>query len=565
MRRMSVILMTLLLCLVCRRGLTAGFSIKASQVFDGTEVTVVSRYVNDKYSLCLPGTWDLTNVQITLSGRDEIRVGETVIRSGEVNDLSGCLGVRQTFYNAKGGKMAGTLTILQGSRIPALYVELSKKDLKAVQKDKENKASEGTVTYVEADGRVTYAGAIGSFGGRGNTTFKYSKKPYQLKLPEKVSFSGMGKGKTWILLANWLDLSLLRNEVMLHLSQAAGIPCAVDCTPADVYINGEYNGLYLVTQKIQVGKERVNIQNLEKATEEANPEPLDSYSRFREGSKGVPVTSGLKMLRAYSIPNDPDDITGGFILEIEKSYRFKDYVFNGFRTADGLSVTVKEPTYASVAQVTYMGQLFSDFHKAVLAEDGCSPDTGKYYADFIDLDSFACKWWMEEISKNYDYLASSQFYFKDSDKVDSRIFAGPCWDYDLCLGNMHADNFVYGSVPTRDYVAVHSTQKVNLYRALYLHDDFHALLRQLYRERIRPQLAILLGESRETGLLRSFDSYADEIAASSQMNFIRWPESLVKGYYAKSGTTNQTSVSYLREFLVQRTAYLDSVWMTDGE
>ena len=128
---------------------------------------------------------------------------------------------------------------------------------------------------------------------------------------------------------------------------------------------------------------------------------------------------------------------------------------------------------------------------------------------------------------------------------------------------MHATNFVYGASPTQDYVAVYSSKKTNLYRALYQHDDFKTLLSDIYRTRVRPALGILLGEteSRPEDTLRPFDRYAEEIDASAQMNFTRWPESLVSGYYRKSGTTHQQSADYLKSFFTRRVEYLDSVWL----
>ena len=534
------------------------FSITATAVFGKTEVSVHSRYVNEKYTLYIPGNWDLSSVYIEMTAQDRIRVGETEIVSGQMNDLTACLGKKQPFYNAKGRRMSGALTILQGSSIPSLYLDMEAKELSQVNKNKHYVISAGTVKYIEKDGNVSYDGRLSSFKGRGNSTFAYSKKPYQLKLSRKADFSGMGKGKTWLLIANWLDLSLLRNEVSMQLSRQIGMQYALDCQMADVYINGNYQGLYLITEKVQIGENRINITNLEDATNAVNKVPVENAENFKETK-----TEGLQMLRGYEIAQDPEDITGGYILEIEKSHRFSSKIANGFRTANGISVTVKEPTYASRSQVTYIGRLVSDFHKAALAEDGYSPDTGRYYADFINMDSWALKWWVEEISKNYDAMASSQFFYKDSDRVDPLLYAGPCWDYDLSMGNMYAPNFIIGTMPTRDYVAVYSTKPTNLYRALYLHEDFKALLKQMYRERVRPALAILMGET-DAGTgdsIHSFDAYAAEIEASSEMNFTRWPESTVNGYYKKSGTTHEKSLAFVKNFLQVRMEYLDSVWL----
>ena len=345
LQRMGVLWCVLLaMSCFCASAKAANFSITASTWIGETEVTVKSRFVNEKHTLYLPGNWDITQVYLEIAGQSSIRVGDTVLTSGQENDLSTCLGLKQRYYNARGRQMSGTLYILHGSEMPSIHFTVDSKQLSQVNKSKNNVIEEGNFLYVEADGSIAYDGPLASLKGRGNSTFAYSKKPYQVKLPEKVNLSGMGKGKTWLLIANWLDLSLMRNQVMLDLAREVGIPNALSCQMADVYFNGTYNGLYLVTEKIQVGKKRVDIYDLEEATIQANDTPVVGTKRIDETK-----SEGLAILRAYAIPNDPEDITGGYILEIEKSYRFRDKITNGFRTENGISVTVKEPTYASRA------------------------------------------------------------------------------------------------------------------------------------------------------------------------------------------------------------------------
>ena len=93
---------------------------------------------------------------------------------------------------------------------------------------------------------------------------------------------------------------------------------------------------------------------------------------------------------------------------------------NGFKTSVDLYFAIKEPTYASRAQVTYIGDLFDKVFRAIRAKDGHDPQTGEYYADMIDLTSFATKLLVEDFTKNYDLLAGSQFFYKDR---DDNVFA----------------------------------------------------------------------------------------------------------------------------------------------
>ena len=163
-----------------------------------------------------------------------------------------------------------------------------------------------------------------------------------------------------MLLANWTDLSLLRNQIVLDMSREIGLRNAVSCTQADVWINGLYQGLYLVTEKIQIGKGRIDIANLEKETEKVNGDPFEAGKIVTEKSAAYPL------LRSYPQVKDPEDITGGYIMTIEKKHRMKDYVLAGFRTENELSIQIKEPTYPSRGQAEYLFARITEMQNALM-------------------------------------------------------------------------------------------------------------------------------------------------------------------------------------------------------
>lgn len=517
---------------------------------------VCAQISDNHYKLYLPGPWDVSEITVTVDGLERFCAGDTLIVSGEPCDLTGLTGAAQPMTDPVTGKKLGMLTVYHGSGIPSVFFTMNAAKLDKVHRDKNYEITDGHVAYVEADGSVAYDDALTSFHGRGNATYAYRKKPYQFKLNDKVSLSGLAEGKTWILLANYLDLSLLRNQVVLDLGREVGVPCSIGNQPVDVYMNGVYRGLYLLTEKIQISKSRINITDLEKKTEKLNDKELTEYKRFSEPSRAFGIYKG------YEIPNDPEDVTGGYIFEIEKRSRLKDYERNGFETDLSLRVVIKEPTAASRKQLAYAANLFQDFHYALHAEDGYSPATGRYYQDFIDEPSFAAKYLMEEFVKNYDFLASSHFLFKDSDLVDGKLYFGPLWDYDLCMGNIQINGFINGSDPDKEFLAVTHPTNDNLYWLLSRHEDFMGTVRRDYWEKLEPAVRILLGEARppEGSALRSLDEYADAIAASAAMNFSLWPEGTISGYYKDSGSTHDASVTYLKDFIARRVAAMSAMW-----
>lgn len=555
-RALWVMLFAALLVSVCATAYAKGYAITVSSGDFPEAGALNARVSNEKYKLYLPGTWDPKNVTITVSGQESFYIGDTLITSGQPCDVSGLIGKEQPMKRGSNGKKFATITIYHGSRIPSVFFTMDAKTFSKVYRDKFIDVNDGHITFVEADGSIPYDGAMASFHGRGNATYGFAKKPFQFKLDKKMSLAGLAKGKTWILLANYQDLSLLRNQITLDLAREVGIPYAIGSQPIDVYVNGDYYGLYLLTEKVQIGKSRIDITNLEKATEALNDKPLTEYKRFSTSSKEFPIYKG------YEIPNDPEDITGGYIFEIEKRYRLQTVEYNGFETDLSLRFVIKEPTAASRRQLEYASNLLQDFHYAVHAKDGHSPQTGKYYMDFIDLPSFSAKYLVEEFVKNYDALASSQFLFKDSDLVDGKLYFGPVWDFDLCMGNIQLNGFVSGSKPEKEYLAVTHTRNDNLYYLLSQHEDFMSAVRQDFWDRLVPAAQILLGqrEAPEGCALKTFDEYAAAIEASSAMNFSRWPAGSIHGFYSASGKTHEKSLAYLKDFITRRLAFMMQNW-----
>ena len=517
---------------------------------------VTARWKRGEMTLFLPGCWDLTRISLELDGSEKILLGEdqTEVTAGKETDLSGLTGQKLRVLDGN-GESRGTLTIMQGSDIPALLLQVDGEELKKINHSKDNVITEGRAVYIEADGSVTYDGTLEQMKGRGNNSFRYSKKPYQIKLGEKVSLSGMGKGKTWVLLANWVDVSLLRNQIVLDMSREIGLKNAVSCVQTDVWINGNYQGLYLMTEKIQIGGGRIDIANLEKATEKVNEAPFNAGQIITEKSSVYPL------IRSYPDVKDPEDITGGYILTIEKKHRMKDYVLAGFRTKEELSIRIKEPTFPSRAQTEYVFGRITGMQNALLAEDGIEPETGKSYEEYLDVTSFAQRFLIEEWTKNYDFIGGSQFLYKDSDLNDPLIYAGPSWDYDLCFGNMKDR----GYPSTGKYLTAYR-KKNNVYWLLYNHEGFRNKVSEIWEKTFRPAAAVLLGEKEadEDGIICSVDRYMERIGASVGMNYTRWGISR-DATGPGSGESFEKAAAYLKKWITERTAWMDGEYTLSGE
>ena len=384
-------------------------------------------------------------------------------------------------------------------------------------------------------------------------TFK--KKSYQIKLAKGTDLLGMGKAKKWILTGNYRDKSYLRNQIMLDLAAAVGLDYTPAHISAELYINHEYRGLYLFSEKVEIDKDRVAVANLEKATEKLNNTPLGEFSIVgkKKSTKGA--------FKAYDIPNEPEDITGGYLVEFERySARYRQES-SAYTTRKGNILVVKSPEYTSVAQMNYISSLFQSFENAIMAENGNDPDTGKHYTEIADADSLALRYMIEEISENYDGNSSSQYFYKPADSVSTKIFAGPVWDYDSTFGSYAAKHNAK-NVLNPAYLWIANGDRTAWYPALYRHQDFRDLVACLWEERVKGAVEVLLGlRPSDSEGLQSIDQLQKSIQDSAAMDRKRWPRPEVSDTVAQTGGPFDVNIKFLKDYLKNRYDFLNSTWV----
>ena len=262
---------------------------------------------NDKYYMFLPSNTDLKNIKVYFNASDEVYVNETEIKSGEATSV---FETANTEYTLTCGNQSYKLVVLCSAEIPAVYITTESGSLNYIHSNKENKEP-GNIRIYE-NGKQTLNSALKQIKGRGNSTWGLEKKPYNIKFDKKTDLFGMGKAKKWTLLANHYDRSLIRNIAAYELAQRIGLPYTCLYQPVDLYINGTYLGNYLVTESVEVGATRVDINDLEKDNEDANPGvDLETLST---GSVGDQNPGSRKWV---NIPNNPENITGGYLLEFD--------------------------------------------------------------------------------------------------------------------------------------------------------------------------------------------------------------------------------------------------------
>lgn len=521
---------------------------------DGTHGVDAIDWYQDK-NICylfLPGNVEKDALKIGFSGTDTLKIGGSDVRQG---DSAAVLQMgKSVIADAKGKKY--TLQVMQGSKgLPALYIATESGTLNKIHAKKSNK-EKGTLLFVTPEGEKSYDGALSQIKMRGNSSTTFKKKNYQIKLEDGKNLMGMGKNRTWILTGNSRDKSLLRNQISLDMAMHAGLAYTPEHISAEVYINNQYMGLYLFSEKVMIDDDRIDITDLESLNETLN-------GNVENAAMVGPKKATKGQYKAYKLEKEPEDITGGYLIEFE-SYpsRFKEEA-SAYHTTRAMTLVVKSPEYASVAQMAYISSFMQGFENAIFSKNGTDPDSGKHYSAFVDMQSLVSKYMIEEIAKNYDGNNSSMFFYKPADTQSTVAFAGPVWDYDSAYGS-YAQERNKRVLEGKGFWINNASGKAYWWPALYKQADFKAAVKARYQDTFKPALEILLGlREAEGSVLKSLDAYAAAIEDSAAMNLVRWPALKNPSTVAKTGHTFEMNIDFLRKFLKDRYEFLNKEWAAE--
>lgn len=246
--------------------------------------------------------------------------------------------------------------------------------------------------------------------GRGNWTWEgFDKKPYRLKFDKKQKMPGMKKSKHFALLAHADDeLGFMRNTAGLELSRRIGMPWTPAQQPVELVLNGKYHGLYFLTENIRVDEDRVNIV-----------EQPDNAT-------------------------DPEDITGGWLVEIDNYDRDPHVTVADTYGLWGndLWFTYKTPEVLSPQQERYLQSQMQMLNDFFLAAD----KRNATWTQYVDLDQLVRYYIVQEMLDDAESFHGSCYLYKDKGEGELWKF-GPVWDF----GNSFRRNcdswFIYERPP----------------------------------------------------------------------------------------------------------------------
>ena len=443
-----------------------------------------------------------------------------------------------------GNGTAFTVRVMQATSLPTVYLtstDASAQGRAYVDASKQNTTT-AALRMIDANGGEIAATNITELKARGNSTFTYAeKKSYQIKLETASNLLQTGENvKTWVLLANYFDATLMHDKLFKDMAASLQMPYTASCNWVNLYYDGEYRGVYLLSEKNTVKSTGVNITDMEDAYKEQNPSyGTDMQTASSKNAYGMTYfyTTGL---------TEPGDITGGYLLEL--NHDRPDEV-SGFITRQGKGMNVKSPEWCGEEAMRYISEYYQAFEDAVYATDKSGNYTGvnaegKHYYDYVDRDSLVKIFLMQELALNPDGFISSLYFYKDAGK---KMYAGPIWDQDMTLGTGWTKQI---SPETTDYHY--------LAQALIQIPDFHAAVLRCYTETFAPLAKELLAEN------GAVNDYAARLTDSAEMNFVLWDYirvgELDNAGHIWQGATYASVLADMRSWLTKRIAYLDSAF-----
>lgn len=353
---------------------------------------------------------------------------------------------------------------------------------------------------------------------RGNFSASHENRPYRIKFNDGKSHHMLrgserdespAKAKKWLLVNNYGDKTLIRNNIAFEISRRARMPYTPYCRNVDVLLNGEYRGCYQLTDWLGIDDDRIDLTEM-----------------TAEDTEG-------------------EALTGGYIIEMN-GYANSDPIH--FTSNHGNPITVHSPSEDDIQQVQfdYIKNHFNEMERRVFADDYDDDEAG--YRPLLDLDTFLRYFLACEYAGNTDMIWQVFMY---KQRGDDHIYTGPVWDNDLALDN---DGGVYPGNERAEWTyPIRCAGNWGTFVSRILSDG-----------RAMAQLQEIWTELRDAKAFEPHDMtyYVDslraEVRASQRLNFIRWPYLTQKIHCNPRAWGDwETEVDVVRDYVGGRVQWMD--------
>ena len=302
-------------------------------------------------------------------------------------------------YNAQVLRSALANISFNVTDVPVVFIEYGNLNPDSAP-SKEYEAAKIYIASLDKNGnpQVDAIEYNGTMKMRGNSTADEDKNPYNIKFTSKVDLFGMGAGKKYCLLANLFDQTLLRNAMAIEFSQAIDIQFAPKYQFVEVYYNGRYDGLYMLTTPMDIGEDRIDIDEDKDIVLEVERDNGDHRKVMKDDE--VYIKSSLWNIN--SLVEGISDLSGEAYSNLYSSFNMIDFA-------------IKSGDWNLIQQ-------------------------------YVDIESMSRYYVIHEYLKEADMCYdSTRFYIKDG-----KLYGGPVWDFDLGLGNISINSGQAGDDNSHD-------------------------------------------------------------------------------------------------------------------
>ena len=355
---------------------------------------------------------------------------------------------------------------------------------------------------------------------RGNSSQWNDKRPYRFETVDEngennnVSLLGMPEENDWVLYAPWQDKSMIRNILAYQLSNDIG-RYAPKTKFIELYLNGNYEGVYVLMEKIKRDNNRVDISKL-------NSDEISG-----------------------------DDVTGGYILKFDWYYTGDQ--IGGFQSnIDGMVYNYHYPKPGDIVpeQENYIIEYIDNFENIMTMDNYADPISG--YPSTMNVESFVDFILLQEMAKNVDAYRLSTYIYKDKESIDDRLTAGPIWDFNHGYGNCDYGQTWEVENWLLEYNPEGGDQMSFWWELLWQDENFQAKVSERYTE-LRSNV---FSEDHINGII---DSLVYVLGDAVERNFTKWP---ILGTYVWPNyfifDTFEQEVEYLKSWTSDRLGWMDS-------
>ena len=359
---------------------------------------------------------------------------------------------------------------------------------------------------------------------RGSSSRMFPKKSYSIETQtdsgtnNNVALLGMPEENDWVLHAPYSDKSLLRNVLSYAIYEKMG-HWAPRTRFVDLYLNGDYHGVYVLTEKVKRDKNRVDIAKLTEADVSAV------------------------------------DISGGYILQFDRiedlsSAQFWTSPVRPVLEGEYMHFEYSDPTgeELSPAQIEYIQNWINDFDAVMSGNDYQDRLFG--YRAYTDVRSFVDYLIFHEFNKDVDAYRLSAFFYKDNDRDGGKLHAGPPWDYNLTYGNMD-----YAGDIQETYNWVY-TRYISPYWWRRLMDD------PWFQNEVYCRWEDLTNRFlNDDGIFQLMDSSIQVMDSSIAYNFKQWPvlgEYVWPNYFVAE--SHEEEIDFVKQWISERLIWMDQQW-----